>query len=132
MDWDQKIIIKDTSLTFLTAQHWSARGLTDRFQTLWGSFLIEKNGKKVYFAGDTGYGPHFLEIAKKYGSMDLSLLPIGAYKPRWFMKYNHMSPQDAVQAHIDLNSQQSLAIHFGTFSLGDDSFEDQSMNFVWP
>ena len=56
--------------------------------------------------------------------MDLSLLPIGAYKPRWFMKYNHMSPQDAVQAHIDLNSQQSLAIHFGTFSLGDDSFED--------
>ena len=124
MDWNDKTIIKGVSLTFLTAQHWSARGLTDRFQTLWGSFLIERDGKKVYFAGDTGYGPHFSEIGDQYGPIDLSLLPIGAYKPRWFMKYNHMSPMDAVQAHIDLKSGQSLAIHFGTFSLGDDSFVD--------
>ena len=124
MDWNDKITVKNTSITFLTAQHWSARGITDRLKTLWGSFLIEKSGKKVYFAGDSGYGPHFLDIGKKYGPIELSLLPIGAYKPRWFMKYNHMSPQDAVQAHKDLQSKQSMAIHFGTFSLGDDAFDD--------
>ena len=65
-----------------------------------------------------------LDIGKKYGPIELSLLPIGAYKPRWFMKYNHMIPEDAVQAHKDLQSNQSMAIHFGTFSLGDDAFDD--------
>ena len=124
MDWDDKITVKDTNITFLTAQHWSARGITDRLKTLWGSFLIEKDNKKVYFAGDTGYGPHFQDIGKQYGPIELSLLPIGAYKPRWFMKYNHMDPEDAIQAHKDLKSNESMAIHFGTFSLGDDGFED--------
>ena len=124
MDWGDQFTVKNTSITFLTAQHWSARGITDRLKTLWGSFLIEQNGKKVYFAGDSGYGPHFLDIGKKYGPIELSLLPIGAYKPRWFMKYNHMNPQDALQAHKDLQSKQSMAIHFGTFSLGDDAFDD--------
>ena len=124
LDWGDTLEVKGLKFHFLVAQHWSGRGLTDRLQTLWGSFLIEKGDKKVYFAGDTGYGPHFKDHGKAFAPVDLALLPIGAYKPRWFMKYAHMSPEDALKAHMDLKSKMSMAIHFGTFSLGDDGFDD--------
>ena len=124
LDWGDTLELKGLKFHFLVAQHWSGRGLTDRLQTLWGSFLIEKDGKKVYFAGDTGYGPHFKDHGNTFAPVDLALLPIGAYRPRWFMKFAHMSPQDALKAHLDLKSKRSIGIHFGTFSLGDDAFDD--------
>jgi L-ascorbate metabolism protein UlaG (beta-lactamase superfamily) len=130
MDWGDIFNHKGVNFHFLTSQHWSGRGFTDRLKTLWGSFLIEKNGKKIYFAGDTGYGPHFKEHAKRFGPIDLSLLPIGAYKPRWFMKFSHLSPEDALKAHFSLKSKKSMAIHFGTFSLGDDSFSDPTIDLI--
>ena len=71
----------------------------------------------IYFAGDTGYSPHFKAQGEQYGPFALSLLPIGAYEPRWFMKDIHLNPEEAVQVHLDLNSQQSLGIHFGVFQL---------------
>lgn len=104
-------------ITFVPAQHWSARTPFDRRRTLWGGFVLEAAGRTVYFAGDTGYCPHFREIRERFGPIDVALLPIGAYEPRWFMKSQHMNPADAVRAHRDLEARQSVAIHFGTFQL---------------
>jgi len=77
----------------------------------------------VYFAGDTGFGSHFLQIRKKFGSPNLALLPIGAYEPRWFMSAVHMNPEEAVKAHEILGAKTSIAIHHGTFQLGDDGID---------
>jgi L-ascorbate metabolism protein UlaG (beta-lactamase superfamily) len=118
LDWWESI----GPVRLVPAQHWSARGLDDRNEALWGGYVIELSGRKVFFAGDTGYGPHFRWIRERCGDMDVSLLPIGAYEPRWFMKDQHMNPADAVLAHLDLGSRQSFAIHFETFRLTDEGF----------
>lgn len=123
-DWWNETRFSDIKITFLPAQHWSARGLFDKSKTLWGSYLIDNGKKKIYFAGDTGYGKHFSLIKEKFGKPDLSLLPIGAYEPRWFMKDYHMNPEDAVGAHLDLGTQRSIGMHFGTFQLTDESIDD--------
>jgi L-ascorbate metabolism protein UlaG (beta-lactamase superfamily) len=81
------------------------------------SFMIRLAGHKIFFAGDTGYGPHFSAIRSRLGPPDLALLPIGAYEPRWFMKDVHMNPEEAVQAHSDLAAARSIGMHFGTFQL---------------
>lgn len=121
--WNSKEINPSLKITLTPAQHWSSRTPFDRMKSLWGSFYIEAKKHKVYFAGDTGYGPHFAEIQKKLGAPDLALLPIGAYEPRWFMKDMHMNPEDAVLAHLDLNSKQSLGMHFGSVQLTDEAID---------
>lgn len=118
LDWWQNI----DNIQLVPAQHWSARGIWDRNQALWGAYVVNLDGYKIFFGGDTGYGPHFRMIRERCGSMDLSLLPIGAYEPRWFMSDNHMNPAEAVKAHFDLESKRSLGIHFETFQLTDESF----------
>ena len=125
LDWWQthKISNRD-AVTLVPVQHWSGRGLHDRFQALWGGYVLNNGGWKTYFAGDTGYGPHFKSTQEHFGGMDLSLLPIGAYEPRSFMRPQHMDPEHAVQAHIDLGSKQSLAMHFGTFHLSDEGYDE--------
>ena len=77
-----------------------------------------------FFAGDSGYGPHFTEIRRRCPSIDLALLPIGAYEPRWFMRPVHMNPAEAVQAHIDIGARVSLGMHFGTFQLTDEAIDE--------
>lgn len=126
MDWNDSYFHAPSQSTiyFTRCNHWSARGVFDRNLSLWGSYFIQTNNKKIYFAGDTGYGSHFDELSKKWGAMDISLLPIGAYEPRWFMKDQHMNPEDAVQAHLDLQSKSSYGIHFGTFQLTDEGLLD--------
>lgn len=125
MDWWQEISFKeDLTIAFVPAQHHSGRKGFDLCKTLWGGFIINFKNKIVYFAGDTAYGPLFNEIRKRYGSPDLALLPIGAYKPRWIMKRFHQSPEEAVMAHIDLKAKHSLGIHHGTFLLSDETAED--------
>ena len=107
-------------ITAVPAQHFSARGISDRNRNLWGGFVISGASGNVYFAGDTGWGKHFAEVAERFGPMRLAILPIGAYLPRWFMKPAHISPAEAVDAHDALKASTSMAIHFGTFNLGDD------------
>jgi L-ascorbate metabolism protein UlaG (beta-lactamase superfamily) len=124
MDWWEEINVKGTRLIFTPAQHWSARGLFDKNKSLWGSFMVINETSKIYFAGDTGYGPHFLDIKSRFGAPDLSLLPIGAYKPEWFMLSHHLNPEQAVRSHIDLGSLRSLAMHFGTFQLSDEGIDE--------
>jgi L-ascorbate metabolism protein UlaG (beta-lactamase superfamily) len=111
--------------TFVPAQHWSGRWAVDRRRTLWGGFVVEMpDGRRIYFAGDTGYAPaHFAAIRERLGPPDLALLPIGAYEPRWFMKPQHMNPDDAARAHLDLAARISVGIHFGTFQLTDEAID---------
>lgn len=126
LDWwqEHQVVNSEFKITLVPAQHWSARGVFDRNKALWGGFVIQSQKFKIYFAGDTGYGDFFKEIRKKLGPMSLSLLPIGAYEPRWFMKGHHMNPAEAVMAHKDLESKFSLGTHFGTFKLTDEGVDD--------
>jgi L-ascorbate metabolism protein UlaG (beta-lactamase superfamily) len=123
LDWWQAVTQDSVKFTFVPAQHFSGRGLFDMDHTLWGGFVVEANHQKLYFAGDTGYGPHFTEIHERFGAMDVSLIPIGAYHPRWFMGPRHMDPEEAVLAHIDLKSKLSIGIHFQTFHLTDEGYD---------
>ncbi len=85
---------------------------------------MDVGGRRLYFAGDSGYGPMFRDIGQRLGPIDLALLPIGAYEPRWFMKDIHMNPAEAVQAHLDLGAKQSLGMHFGTFQLTPEAIDE--------
>lgn len=124
LDWWEEVRVQNVRMIFAPSQHWSARHLWDKNECLWGSFMLDSGDVKVYHAGDTGYGPHFLDIKSRLGAPDLALLPIGAYKPRWFMKHHHMDPEDAVKAHIDLGASRTLAMHFGTFQLTDEGIDE--------
>ena len=117
LDWWQRSRHTPLPVTLTPAQHFSARTPFDRNRALWGGFALHVGERRLFFAGDTGYGPHFVQIRERIGPTDLALLPIGAYEPRWFMKDIHMNPEEAVQAHADLEASQSLGMHFGTFQL---------------
>ncbi len=124
LDWWDEIQFNGTlKVTFVPAQHFSALGLFDRQKSLWGGYMIESCGRRVYFAGDTGYSTHFSEIRTRLGSPDIALLGIGSYEPRWFMKPIHMNPAEAVNAHKDLGSKQSIGMHFGTFQLSAEAID---------
>jgi L-ascorbate metabolism protein UlaG (beta-lactamase superfamily) len=113
-----------TKLTVVPSQHWSKRTLFDTNKALWGGIVIEHDKFKIYFSGDTGLGPFAQKIFEQFGSMDLSIIPIGAYNPRWFMKHHHTNPEDAVIIHQILRSKMSLGCHFGTFQLTDEGIDD--------
>ncbi len=123
LDWWNEVRVKDVRFIFSPSQHWSSRTLWDKNKCLWGSFMIDNGASKIYFAGDTGYGKHFLDIKSRLGAPDLALLPIGAYKPRWFMSGHHMDPEEAGKAHHDLGAARSIAMHFGTFQLTDEGID---------
>ncbi len=126
LDWWQQVELPQNNLvTLVPAQHWSRRGMFDTNKALWGGFVVTAaDQRNIYFAGDTGYGPHFKSIREKFGPLDVSIIPIGAYEPRWFMKEQHMNPEDSVQAHLDLESRFSLGTHFGTFQLTDEGVDE--------
>jgi L-ascorbate metabolism protein UlaG (beta-lactamase superfamily) len=86
--------------------------------------VLKSATRTVYFAGDTGYSPVFREIGARFGGVDLAILPIGAYQPRWLMKVVHMNPAEAVQAHLDVEARTSVGCHFGTFRLADEPLEE--------
>lgn len=124
MDWWERMAYQQTVISLLPAQHWSARWLNDRNQSLWGSYGIEIENKKIYFAGDTGYSPHFKLIYQRWGTPDIALLPIGSYLPRWILAESHISPEEALLAHQDLHANQSMGIHFNVFPLGDEAYNE--------
>jgi L-ascorbate metabolism protein UlaG (beta-lactamase superfamily) len=123
LDWDDSVTVKDTKIIFLEAVHTSRRGIWDTNRTLWGSFLIDSPQGRIYFAGDTAYGHHFKRIYERFGAPKISLLPIGAYEPRWFMYRMHMNPNEAVLAHMELHSEHSIGIHFGLIDNAGESYE---------
>lgn len=107
---------------FVPAHHWSRRGLTDTCRTLWGGWIMTRGGAggattRIYFAGDTGYGHWFARIGARYPDIDLALMPIGAYAPRWFMRPMHVDPEEAVRACQDVGARRMATMHWGTFLL---------------
>lgn len=123
LGWWEKQELQGLEIHCVPAQHWSARSLLDRNQTLWSGWVVKGHGLNFYFAGDTGYSPRLQEIASRLGSPDIAALPIGAYEPRWFMRTQHVNPPEAVDLHRELKVRHSLAIHWGTFELADDSLD---------
>ncbi|HMJ69259.1 MAG TPA: MBL fold metallo-hydrolase [Cyclobacteriaceae bacterium] len=122
--WQTKAFGTGFTIECVPAQHFSGRGTFDRDQTLWCGYCIHGRHGNIYFAGDTGYNPDtFKEIGLRT-KPTLSIIPIGAFKPEWFMSPIHCSPEEAVQIHKDLKSPQSIASHFGTFPLADDGGDD--------
>jgi L-ascorbate metabolism protein UlaG (beta-lactamase superfamily) len=117
LDWWEESTASILPIALTPAQHFSARSPFDRNRALWGGFMLTPPGGRIFFAGDTGYSPLFRDIRQRLGPIDLALLPIGAYEPRWFMQPIHMNPAEAVQAHLDLEAPQSVGMHFGTFQM---------------
>jgi N-acyl-phosphatidylethanolamine-hydrolysing phospholipase D len=123
LDWWESRVFDELLIRFVPAQHWSARTPWDRNRTLWGGFVVEHPALRFLFAGDTGYSRDFRDIAARVGPVDLAAIPIGHYAPRWFMRMQHVDPEEAVQIHLDLGARQSVAIHWGTF----DDLTDESL-----
>jgi len=130
IDWYESSLFKTLNITATPTNHFSSRGLYDRNTSLWSGFMISGTERQIYFLGDSGYSDIFKEVRSKLGHIDLALIPIGAYKPRWFMGPIHISPEEAVQVHKDLQSPKSVAMHFGTFALADDNPERAITEFA--
>jgi L-ascorbate metabolism protein UlaG (beta-lactamase superfamily) len=125
-DWHDRVALsRDVTLTLVPTRHWSARGLFDRNKALWASFIIETPRGRIYHVADSGYGGghHFRAARERYGPFRLAVLPIGAYEPRWFMRDQHVNPQEAVKAFIDCGAELALAHHHGTFQLTDEAID---------
>jgi L-ascorbate metabolism protein UlaG (beta-lactamase superfamily) len=122
--WDSREISPAVRLHAVPAAHFSSRGLCDENRNLWAGYVLKSASGAVYFAGDTGMGPHFAQVRDRFGPVRLAILPIGAYLPHWYMSPVHISPKEAVIAHITLQARTSLAMHHGTFALGDDGEDD--------
>lgn len=125
LDWWQSTPLADKNEVFcLPTQHFSGRTATDTNTSLWCSWLLEMDGFRFYFGGDTGYGQVFRDIGELFAPIDLALLPIGAYDPRWFMAPVHVAPEEAVKIHQDIGARQSVAMHWGTFVLTDEPMDE--------
>ncbi len=121
LDWWQKKEAAGCCFTALPGQHFSGRGVFDRNKTLWCGYSIRIFDKTVYFAGDTAYNEfYFREIGRQIAPIDLSILPIGCYAPRAFMKAAHVTPKEAIQIHIEVGSKCAVGCHYGTFCLSDE------------
>jgi N-acyl-phosphatidylethanolamine-hydrolysing phospholipase D len=133
-DWWESVSTLSFSATCVPAQHFSARGMGDRGDTLWCGWTLETDGLRVYFAGDTALHPEFEQIGRRCGPFDLVMLPIGAYEPRWFMRSVHMNPEDAVQAYqalcVNGTNPPCLALHWGTFRLTDEAVDEPPRHFA--
>ncbi len=124
LDWWGKDTFKGISLHSVPIQHYSSRTPWNRNHSLWAGWVIKDSQSTIFFVGDTGYSKDFKDIGKRFGPMDLSLLPIGAYEPRRFMESIHVNPQEAVKIHQDVQSRYSIGMHWGTFSLTTEDMDE--------
>ncbi|NVJ08356.1 MBL fold metallo-hydrolase [Myxococcus sp. AM001] len=124
LDWWHSTQVGAVTVHFVPSQHWSRRGLNDVNEMLWGGFVIEGSSARVFHSGDTAYFEGFKEIGQRYPGIDAAMLPIGAYDPAWFMRRQHMNPEEAVQAFEDLGAARFLAMHWGTFKLTDEPLDE--------
>ena len=134
-DWWQTFDTPTFSATCTPARHFSARWIRDRNQTLWCGWVIQADGVRVFFAGDTALHPAFAEIATRFAPFDLVMLPIGAYEPRWFMQHVHMNPEDTVAAYRTLIAGAPVGppcfvMHWGTFRLTDEPLDEPPARFA--
>ncbi len=130
MDWWDEFHLEDLKITALPSQHWSKRTPFDRNKSLWASFAFHGSQNRVFFTGDTGYGPLFQEIGEKYGPFDYTLVGIGAYEPREIMKAHHTNPEEAVQIGKDVRSKHLVGMHWGTVRLTDEPLFEPPGRFL--
>jgi N-acyl-phosphatidylethanolamine-hydrolysing phospholipase D len=126
LSWWETHDFREIKITSVPAQHFSGRTLADTNRTLWMGVVVEfqKEGKRLYFAGDTGYNAHdFKTIGAKFKTFDLSLIPIGSYIPRRFMSPMHINPEEALMIHKEVGSKLSIGCHWGTFKLSSESLD---------
>ncbi len=127
LDWWDEQTVGDVRFVSTPARHFSSRHLFDRNATLWCGWAALAPGRRVLFGGDSAYHPAFAEIGSRCGPFDVALLPIGAYEPRWFMRFAHMNPEEAVQAFVDLDPagrSVMVPMHWGTFKLTDEPMDE--------
>lgn len=118
LDWWESVELGGVRFDFVPSHHWSKRTLLDTCRSLWGGWVLgDARGRRLYFAGDTGYGHWFEEIGRRYPGLDLAILPIGAYEPRWWLSDVHTDPEEAVQAYEDLGARAMAPMHWATFVL---------------
>ncbi len=134
-DWQDKVILNKPQgnlvVQLLPVQHWSSRSVMDRSATLWGSWALMAGGKTVWFSGDLGYSQDTANIGKQFPQgFDLSLIAVGAYEPRWFMRGQHINPIEAVTIHREIKSRKSIGIHWGTFSLTDEALDQPILDLA--
>jgi L-ascorbate metabolism protein UlaG (beta-lactamase superfamily) len=128
LDWYQSVSMPNMKITATPALHRSGRGFYDTNKTLWASWVIEMNGHRVFFSGDSGYMEQFKNIGHEYGPFDLTLIDTGAYNTKW--PYSHMTPEQAVQAAIELGSRTVLPIHWGMFTLSEFNWKEPAERFT--
>lgn len=121
LHWWEEETVRSVKFTFVPAQHWTRRNPWDKNLSHWGGWVMQPDsGPTIYFAGDSGYFRGFEEIGRRF-DIDVALMPIGAYDPEWFMSAQHVSPDEALQAFLDLKAKYFVPMHYGTFKLADDT-----------
>jgi L-ascorbate metabolism protein UlaG (beta-lactamase superfamily) len=134
LDWWQHAVLDDDSVRVhvVPVYHWSRRSMFDRNKALWGGFVVETPGGKIYYGGDTGFreGKHFAAARERFGAFRLAVLAVGAYEPRWFMKDQHVNPAEAVRIHQLLGGPTTLGVHLRTFQLTDESIEQPDLDLA--
>lgn len=121
-NWWESKQLDSINLVFAPARHFSGRGVSNRWSTLWGSWVVTGRNDNIYFSGDSGYGPHFKEIGDKYGPFDFAMMECGQYNENWAQI--HMMPEETAQAALDLNTEIMMPIHWGAFTLALHSWTD--------
>lgn len=121
-DWWDESTVNDITITFTPSRHFSGRWINDKESTLWGGWVLATNSERIYFSGDSGFGPHFKEIGEKLGPFDLGLMECGQYDDLW--EDVHLTPEETVQAAIDAKVKRAMPIHWGAFSLSHHSWKD--------
>ncbi len=129
LGWWDSANIAGLTVTFVPSQHWSRRALEAPNRALWGGFVVESAGLRIYHSGDTAYFDGFQEIGRRFPRLDAALLPIGAYDPAWFMSKQHMNPEEALRAQADLGARRVIAMHWGTFKLTDEPLDEPPVLF---
>ena len=140
-DWWDELTFEHIKFAFTPSRHFSGRGLTNRFSTLWGSWVIKGVKENLYFSGDSGFGKHFKDIGEKYGPFDFAMMECGQYNEKW--ADIHMMPEQTVQASIDIKSNMTMPIHWAAFTLSIHSWKEpverfsnkakeENLNFIIP
>ena len=130
--WSEHSLLPELQVVIVPAFHWSSRSGFDRRMALWGGFVLRAAGTTIYCAGDTAYadGSIFREIASRFPDIDLALLSIGAYDPRWFMRTQHADPEEALEIAALLHTRAALGIHWGTFQLTNEPWDEPAHRFA--
>jgi L-ascorbate metabolism protein UlaG (beta-lactamase superfamily) len=124
LDWWQSRRVGDVAVTSVPVQHWSARTFWDDDRTLWSGWTLAGRHKRFFFGGDTGYWSGFKEIGARLGPFDLAAVSIGAYMPPEMMRMTHTTPEEALKLFADVRGQRLVAMHWGTFVLGDEPLDE--------